>query len=242
MPSAILSARHDAGGELFLVSLDVGADVARAYTTPGQYVEVKTARGKGYFVLANEVGEAPWQLLVKNAGDAADALVTLPLGSAIEVVGPLGAGFSTSRMESRHVAIAVVGSALGVSRPVLGRRIRDGAATTTHLFLGVRAPTDVPILREVERWTAQGVRVVLCLSRSELDHHPEVVPRARRVAGYVQNALVQALESGEVPHGTLVIAAGPDAMLAAMRALASGTSPSEGAVLAAPSIEVLTNV
>ena len=38
MPSAILSARHDAGGELFLVSLDVGADVARAYTTPGQYV------------------------------------------------------------------------------------------------------------------------------------------------------------------------------------------------------------
>ena len=242
MPSAILSARHDAGGDLFLVSLDVGADVARAYTTPGQYVEVRTASGKGYFVLASEVGDAPWQLLVKNAGDAADALVTLPLGSALEVIGPLGAGFSTSRMESRHVVIAVVGSALGVARPVLGRRIRDGVATSTHLFLGVRAPTDVPILGEVERWAEQGVRVVLCLSRGELDHHPEVAKRVHRVAGYVQNALVRALQAGDVPHGTLVIAAGPDAMLAELRALGRGTSSSEGAVLAAPSIEVLTNV
>jgi len=242
MASAILSVRHDAGGELLLVSLDVSAEVARAYTTPGQYIEVRTASGKGYFVLASEVGAAPWQLLVKNAGGAADALTTLPLGSTLEIVGPLGAGFSAPRMESRHVAIAVVGSALGVARPVLARRIRGGVAGSTHLFLGVRAPTDVPILQEVEAWTAQGVHVVLCLSRGEVHHHPEIVPRARRVAGYVQRALARALQAGDVPHGTLVIAAGPDAMLADMRALGTGTSPSEGAVLAGPSIEVLTNV
>jgi NAD(P)H-flavin reductase len=242
MPSAILSARHDAGGELLLVSLDVSTDVARAYTTPGQYIEVKTESGKGYFVLASAIGCSPWQLLVKNAGGAADALTTLPLGSALEISGPHGAGFSAPRMESRHVAVAVVGSALGVARPVLADRIRAGAAASTHLFLGVRAPTDVPILDEVETWTTQGVRVVLCLSRGELDHHPEVVPRAHRAAGYVQRALARALETGEVPHGTLVIAAGPDAMLADMRLLGTGTSPSEGAVLAGPSIEVLTNV
>jgi hypothetical protein len=86
------------------------------------------------------------------------------------------------------------------------------------------------------------VHVVLCLSRSELDHHPEIAPRARRVAGYVQHALAKALAVGDVPHGTLVIAAGPDAMLADMRALADVGSPAEGVVLAAPSIEVLTNV
>jgi len=242
MPSAILSARHDAGGELFLVSLDVTADVARAFTTPGQYIQVKTESGNGYFVLASEVGRAPWELLVKNAGGAADALTTLPLGSTLEIVGPLGAGFAAPGMESRHVAIAVVGSALGVARPVLDRRIRGGAAARTHLFLGVRAPTDVPIAHEVEAWTAQGVHVVLCLSRGELEHHPEIAPRAHRAVGYVQHALSRALEGGEVPHGTLVIAAGPDSMLADMRALGHGTSPSEGAVLAGPSIEVLTNV
>jgi NAD(P)H-flavin reductase len=242
MTSAILSARHDAGGGLLLVSLDVSADVARAYATPGQYIEVRTESGKGYFVLASEVGATPWQLLVKNAGGAADALTTLPLGTTFEIAGPLGAGFSAPRMESRHVAVAVVGSALGVARPVLARRIREGAAASTHLFLGVRAPTDVPIAREVDAWSAEGVHVVLCLSRGELEHRPEVVPLARRAAGYVQHALSRALAAGEVPHGTLVIAAGPDAMLAEMRALGRGTSPAEGAVLAAPSIEVLTNV
>lgn len=242
MASAILSARHDAGGELLLVSLDVNADMARAYTTPGQYIEVKAESGKGFFVLASDTGQSPWQVLVKNAGGAADALATLPLGATLEVLGPLGAGFSIDRMRSRPVAIAVVGSALGVARPVLARRISEGAASSTYVFVGVRSPNDVAIRREVEAWTEQEVRVVLCLSRAALDEHAGILPRARRASGYVQHALARALAAGEVPHGTLVIAAGPDAMLAEMRALGEGTSPAEGAVLAGPSIEVLTNV
>lgn len=235
---AILSARSLAGGDLLLVSLDVDDAIAVRYTTPGQYIEVKAESGNGYFVLASDVGRRPWQLLVKNAGGAADALATLPLGSELKVVGPHGAGFSVERMKARHVVVAVVGSALGVARSVLGRRIADGAATATHLFLGIRAPTDLAIPAEVAAWAAEGIEVVLCLSRSELGHHLEVLPGARRVVGYVQHALARALESGAVPHGTLVIAAGPDAMLADMRGLATGSSSSS----AGPSVEVLTNV
>jgi NAD(P)H-flavin reductase len=243
MPTAVLSARDDAGGELLLVSLDVDDAVARAYTTPGQYIEVKSAAANGYFVIASAVGERPWQLLVKNAGGAADALATLPIGSELPIVGPLGAGFSVARMKSRHVAVAVVGSALGVARPVLGQRIVDGAAADTHLFIGVRAPTDLAIADEVEGWVSRGIQVVLCLSRTELHHHPEVLPRAQRVAGYVQHALARALDAGEVPHGTLVIAAGPDAMLTDMRTLATASRGSSTAVIpAGPHIEVLTNV
>jgi len=234
---AILSARRPAGGDLLLISLDVDDEIARRYTTPGQYIEVKAESGNGYFVLASDVGQRPWQLLVKNAGGAADALATLPVGTSVPVVGPLGAGFSVERMRSRPVVVAVVGSALGVARSVLGRRIADGAATATHLFLGLRAPTDLAIPNEVAAWAAQGIAVVLCLSRSELDHHREVLPGAQRVAGYVQDALAHALQSGQVPHGTLVIAAGPDAMLADMRSLATGPSSAAG-----PSVEVLTNV
>ena len=115
---AVLSARSLAGGELLLVSLDVDEEIARAYTTPGQYIEVKAESGNGYFVLASDVGQRPWQLLVKNAGGAADALATSPLGTSFTVVGPLGAGFSVERMRSRHVVVAVVGSALGVARSV----------------------------------------------------------------------------------------------------------------------------
>ncbi len=235
--AAILSARSPVGGELLLISLDVDEQSARRYTTPGQYIEVKAETANGYFVLASDVGERPWQLLVKNAGGAADALATLPLGAPITIAGPRGAGFSVERMRSRHVVVAVVGSALGVARPVLRQRIEDGVATATHLFLGLRAPTDLAIASEVAEWAARGVRVILCLSRTELDHHPEVLPAAHRVAGYVQHALARALEAGEVPHGTLVIAAGPDSMLADMRALATGPSTAAG-----PSVEVLTNV
>lgn len=247
MPSAVLSSREDAGGELILVALDVAPELAHAYETPGQYVEVKTEGGNGYFVLANDVGTTPWQLLVKNAGGAADSLATLPLGTAVPVKGPLGTGFSVERMRSRHVAVAVVGSAISVARPVVRQRIRDGAARITHLFLGLRSPADLPIAQEIEEWSRQGVAVVLCLSRSELHHVPAVLPKARRVAGYVQRALAHAVKAGEVPHGTLVIAAGPDAMLADMRTLAEGTGQGEaassgGAILAGPSIEVLTNV
>jgi NAD(P)H-flavin reductase len=242
MPTAVLSAREDAGGQLLLISLDVDDAIARRYTTPGQYIEVKAGAEKGYFVLANDVGQKPWQLLVKNSGGAADALATLPLGSELTVDGPLGQGFSVERMRSRHVVVAVVASALGVARSVLARRIADGSAGLTHLFIGLRAPTDLPIAKEVEAWTENGITVVLCLSRSELHHHPEVLPRARRVAGYVQRALRRALKAGEVPHGTLVIAAGPPEMLEEMKSLAAESSPASGAVQVGPSIEVLTNV
>jgi NAD(P)H-flavin reductase len=241
---AVLTARSPAGGELLLVSLDVDDETAHRYTTPGQYIEVKAASGNGYFVLASNVGERPWELLVKNAGGAADALATQPIGTQIPIVGPLGAGFSVERMRSRHVAVAVVGGAIGVARSVIGRRIADGAATATHLLLGIRAAIDLPLQAEIAAWAASGIEVVLALSRSELDHHKEILPGARREAGYVQHALARALEAGTVPHGTLVIAAGPDAMLADMRSLAAqaaGTS-STGVVLTGPSVEVLTNV
>ena len=75
------------------------------------------------------------------------------------------------------------------------------------------------------------MNVVLCLSRAELHHHPEVLPGAKRAVGYVQVAVARAAASGALPPGALVVVAGPDAMLADMRAL-SRTSP----------IEVVTNV
>lgn len=230
MTSAVLSARSDAGGGLLLVALDVDAERARAYTAPGQYVEVRTASARGFFVLASQIGETPWELLVKNAGDAADALVSLPFGSTLEVKGPMGKGFAVARVD-RPVVVAVVGSALAVARPVLATRIAEGVAENTFLFLGLRAPTDLPIADEVAAWSDQGVNVVLCLSRAELEHHPEVLPKAKRAMGYVQVAVARAVEAGVLPPGALAVVAGPDAMLADMRAL-SRTAP----------IEVVTNV
>ena len=238
VPSS-LAARRDAGGGLWLVTLEVAPEIAGSYMAPGQYVEVQTPSGNGYFVIASDVGSGHFELLVKSGGGASEVLVASPLGTLLELGGPLGAGFSVERMENRHVVVAVVASALGVARPVLHRRIEAGIAELTHLFVGLRTLADLPIPSEIKAWSGAGVRVVFCLSRSELHHHPEVVPGAGRVTGYVQHALARALESGEVPHGTLVIAAGPDPMLEDMRSLAAVVGE---AFLAGPSIEVLTNI
>lgn len=232
MSNATLTARRDAGGGLTLVALDVEARLARAYAAPGQYIELRTPRGNGYFVLAGAIGEASWELLVRNAGDAADVLVNAPVGTTFEVSGPLGDGFPAERAMGRPLVVAVVGSAMAVARPLVARRIAEGAAARTHVYVGTRSATDVPLPAEVEGWGSAGVEVVLCLSSGELEHDRERLAFARRAAGYVQDVVARDVEGPNRPRleGALVFAAGPEAMLAAMRGL-------PGSVL-----EVVTNV
>lgn len=230
MATAMLSARHDAGGGLVLVSLDVDADLARAYVAAGQYVEVKAERGNGYFVLAGEVGRSPWELLVRNAGDAADALVTGPLRARIEISSPLGDGFPTPPTD-RALTVVVAGSAFAVARPVVRQRLAAGAACRTHVYVGVRGLADVPLAREVSTWASAGVAVVLCLSRAAAVDPASEIASLPRERGYVQQVIADALAGGRVPADGLVVAAGPEAMLAEMRVLG-----------AARGVEVVTNV
>jgi len=233
MPRAVVSARRDAGGGLFLVALDVDAELARAYVAPGQYVAVRGERESGYFVLASDVGARPWELLVRNAGSAADLLVSRDLGTTVDVSLPLGAGFPREGATGRPLVVAVVASALGVARALVDARIADGAAGDTHLLVGVRAATDVPLVEEVASWAERGVDVVLCLSREELEHHREILPRAARLPGYVQQVLARGLEGGRFPGAAaraLVVAAGPESMLADLRTLAASRA-----------LELLTN-
>jgi NAD(P)H-flavin reductase len=229
LPNAVLSGRRDAGGGLLLIGLDVDSALARAYAAPGQYIELQTPRGKGFFVLAGELGAPTWELLVRNAGDAADVLVNAPVGTSFEVTPPLGDGFPAERATGRQLVVAVVGSALAVARPLVARRSREGAAARTHVYIGARSAADVPLPEEVEGWAQAGVEVVLCLSREELEHDRTKLPFARRAAGYVQDVVARDVAGGRL-HGALVFAAGPAAMLEAVRGL-------PGSVL-----EVVTNV
>jgi NAD(P)H-flavin reductase len=226
---ALLAGRRDAGGGLTLVALDVDPEASRSYTTPGQYVEVKVDKGNGYFVLAGDVAAPRWELVVRNAGDAADALTSAPIGSAIEISAALGLGFPIDAAVGRPLGVAVVGTALAVARPILRRRIAEGDARRTYVFLGVRSAGDVPLVAEVDAWSVEGARVTLCLSRPAAPEDARLLSRATRRQSYVQRAVVHAIEAGELPEGALVVAAGPEEMLADMRALSSA-------------VEIVTNV
>lgn len=229
MPNAVLSSRRDAGGGLSLVSLDVDPELAAAYSAPGQYVELRTPRGKGFFVLAGALGVAPWELLVRNAGDASDVLVTAPLGTPLAISAPLGEGFPVARARDRHLVVAVVGSALAVARPLLAMRAADGRASATHVYVGARSVAELSLVDEIDAWSRTGAEIVLCLSRGELEHDRQRLPVARREAGYVQDVVARHVEGGRIPRA-IVFAAGPEGMLAAMRDLPNSV------------LEVVTNV
>lgn len=219
MPRAAILTRRDAGGGLLLVGLDPGESDAASYREPGQYLEVRAPSEHGFFVLASAVGVRPWELLVRNTGDAADLLASTPIGGAIEVSAPLGRGFPRESLRGRPLIVAVVASAVGVARALAAARRDDEEASRTTVLVGVRAAVDVPLATEVEAWIAAGIAVQLCLSRSELEHHRDAIPGAARAAGYVQTVLGRMQAQGLVPEGAVVAAAGPEGMLADLGAL-----------------------
>lgn len=230
---AVLTARRDAGAGLKLVTLTPTHERALGYRAPGQYIEVH-AEKKGYFVLAGEVGAPSWELLVRTNGGASDALTSAPEGTAFDVVGPLGKGFPLERAHGRPLVVAVAGSALAVTRPILRDRIgrREGPSTT--VYIGVRGTTELALITEVTGWIAAGARIVLCLSRPDLDD-PSVLSAARRDQGYVQHVLTRDVTQGDVSDA-MIFAAGPGGMLDELRTLpnVSRTRPF--------TLEVVTNV
>lgn len=234
MHAARLMARAPAGGDLILVTLVPPPELVTRYVCPGQYLDVRVRRDdeevSGYFVLASVPGAFEWELLVRNAGDAADLLSRQPLGSEVLVSPPLGGGFPLDRVRHRPLTIAVVGSGIGVARPLVTSRLRDHDGARTSVYFGLRAARELPLERELGQWIDQGVRIVLCLSRGELDDDAHVLRAAARQEGYVQSVVEREPRSA---LGT-VFAVGPEAMLADMRALA--IRPGE------PPLEVVTNV
>lgn len=228
----VLTARRDAGAGLHLVTLTPPAANAAAYQSPGQYIQVRTDSGSGYFVLAGEIHAPSWEILVRNNGEASIDLIGAPEGTVVAATAPLGKGFPLERARGRGLALGVVGSALSVARPIMRDRIAHREAALTSVYIGVRSAREIGLPDEVAGWAHAGARVVLCLSRTA-DDDPAVLREAVRAEGYVQAVVSAEIGAGkwagETAHA-MVFAAGPAGMLEAMRGLTTAT------------LEVVTNV
>lgn len=206
--SATVRSLVPVGGGLTRVSLDVPEDRRASYAHAGQYVEVTIDAARGYFALAGPIGAPTWELLVRSSGGASEALLARGPGAVVDVSPALGRGFPDVALGAERLVVAVAGSAIAIAPPIVARR----GAGSTHLYVGVRTPADTPLLDELRAWRARGFAVTLCASRAIDGEVGLPVTKA-----YVQDAIAR--DRATIGAPATVLAAGPDGLVAAVRAL-----------------------
>lgn len=195
-----MTERNPAGGGLTRIVLAPANGALASHGVPGQYVEVRADGQTGYFVLSNEPGASPWELVMRAGGGASDVLLVTPVPRTVEVSSAIGSGFPMSDMRGRELLIALGGTGIAAGPPVVRRRIRDGDAPRTRVWIGARAD-GLPLAGEVEAWQGAGVNV-------------NVVDR-----GFVDQAMRTHIAAA---GGASIFAVGAEAMVAALRSLAPG--------------------
>jgi len=206
--SATVRSLVSVGGGLTRVTLAVPEDRRASYVHAGQYVEVVIDGARGFFALAGPIGAPAWELLVRASGGASEALLATPPGESVDVSLALGRGFPDDALAAERLVVAVGGSAIAIAPPIVARR----APGSTHLYVGVRTPADTPLLDELRAWRAAGFAVTLCASR---DVDGDVgLPVAR---AYVQDVIAR--DRATIGAPATVLVAGPDGLVAAVRAL-----------------------
>lgn len=199
------------GAGLSLVTFEMAPEVVATYTRPGQYVRVQHEREEGYFVLASDPGDARWEMLVRNAGEVAHHVLSLPIGDKVAVSRAEGLGFPMQQAAGRPLVVAAVASAIGAARSVIRLRLAQKEAANTYLYLGARDAGDLPMVDEMNQWRAHGVHEVVCISQRGA--------REGAAAGYVQKVLAERMREQVHPPDTLVFAAGPAEMMLEIEAL-----------------------
>lgn len=211
---ARLVSRTDAGGGMTLVILEPEPGLALSYTSPGQYVEVRARGETGYFVLAGAPGAWPWELVMRPGGGVSDVLLAAEGELDVEVTAAIGDGFPLEASRGRLLVIALSGTGVAAGRPLVQRRIADGDAPLTQVWLGVRTHAELPLAADLEAWRAAGVPVVVCLSQ------PSDAPPGELFShGYVQDVMAARISAGSLAEAR-VFAVGVASMVDALRALA----------------------
>lgn len=169
---ATLVSRVDEATALHSVVLDVGIDAASAYTTPGQYIQVRVGGDDakpGFFAIANSPGDelaksGRLALLLKEGGAAADAVVAAPINATVSVSPVQGKGFPIDRIPPADVhTVLLFGTGSGVAP--LRAAILSGALTPSkrrdvRFYYGTRDPASTAYASEADAWRAAGVRVI----------------------------------------------------------------------------------
>ncbi|MDO4511881.1 MAG: dihydroorotate dehydrogenase electron transfer subunit [Bacteroidales bacterium] len=123
-------------------------------TRPGQFVQVEVANSKTTFLrrpisicyVDEEKGQL-W-LLVRRAGEGTAALLETKAGEKVNLVMPLGNGFSTSF----DGEMLLIGGGVGVAPLLQLGKVLNKMGKKVRFLLGARSKSDLLLLDEFRRW------------------------------------------------------------------------------------------
>lgn len=184
------------------------------HTLAGQFTTALLPGGrKAFFALANVPG-APVELLVKEQGEVAEALVALPTGAQLELSPAMGHGFGLPD-DGAPLTLLVAGSGLSAVRPLIEVELARPTPRPMTLWLGVFTLDHVPFAADVDAWARRGVTVHVVLGTP-----PDDWTGAR---GFAQHA---ARDAGHISPSHRVVVCGFGAMVDEVRQLADAAGVS----------------
>ena len=207
--------------------LEVPGEVARGFTTPGQYVQVRVTEEQkpSFIAIASPVAGADALELLIKASPGTDALCALPAGGSLQLSDVQGKGFPVASWGALPETILVFATGSGVSpvRSLLETPVAQGGlagAAGIRLFLGVRNASYLPFADVLKRWEHSGVSVTVVYSGAD----------AGTSGKYVQDAFSAAgLKFDPARTGAVVV--GQKAMSEAVVALLTSAGVERGRVL-----------
>jgi len=164
----LIASVHEVTPELVHLELGaVPAAVQRAYTVPGQYVQIQEGVGKpGFFAIACGPSKGKLEFLIKRGHPVADAIAAQRSGQALLVSAPAGKGFPMQEARGKDLFLFAVGSGLSPVRAVVHEVIRERSNYgEVKLFYGVRQADGFPYADEFDAWQTHRVEVTRTCSR-----------------------------------------------------------------------------
>jgi dihydroorotate dehydrogenase electron transfer subunit len=190
-------------GEYFHFTIDAPRVGRRA--RPGQFVMVKVADGTNPLLRRplgiHNAGKDGIELFFKVAGAGTEILARKRPGDAIDILGPLGQGFTVPKTMKGKRAF-LVGGGRGIAPLYFLARELAAASARPTVFYGGRTVADIPLRNKFKR---AGFELLLSTDDGSLGF-------AGFVTGLVENELARRKPD-------IVYACGPDPMMKALAAI-----------------------
>lgn len=121
---------------------------------PGQFVEISVNNSKNTFLrrpisICNVEDDTIW-LLIRNAGEGTASLLETAINESLDIVMPLGNGFTTEM--DITTSILLMGGGVGVAPLLYYGKVLKARGVNVEFLLAAKSKTDLLLVKEFEKY------------------------------------------------------------------------------------------